>query len=99
MTDRHDTLSEEIERLAAEMRSSKRRGRTNVKALQQMDELTELLRRQSGELLEEAEKASDVLEACRDELQRASQNEQAVERLKALQASERARQRENRKAA
>lgn len=95
---RAEALSDEIERLAQEMEANKRPGRMNLKALQQMDELSELLRRQRGELLEEADKATDVLEVCQDELQRVSQNEQTVERLKVLQANERARSK-NRKAA
>lgn len=96
---RAEALSDEIERLAQEMKANKRPGRMNLKVLQQIDELSELLRRQRGELLEEADKATDVLEVCQDELQRVSQNEQTFERLKVLQANERARQREDRKAA
>ena len=94
-----DELSCEIERLAQEMKTGKHPRGKNTKAIEQIDELIGLLRRQRGALLEEAEKASDVLEACQGELQRVSENERTVERLRKLQADERSRQRKDRKAA
>ena len=96
---RADALSKEIARLASEMQANKRPGRLNVKALQQMDELTELLNRQRTELLDEADKANDVLDECRIELDRANQNVRTVERLKEIQANERTLQRKRRDAA
>lgn len=96
---RADELTSEIERLAEEMQRNKRPGRLDVKALQQMDELTELLRRQQSDLREQARDANDLLEECHDELDRASLNVRAVERLKELQANERSRRDQRRDAA
>lgn len=96
---RADELTTKIESLAKEMQLNKRPGRLDVKALQQMDELTELLRRQQSELREQAREANDLLEECHDELDRASLNVRTVERLKELQANERSRRDERRDAA
>ena len=81
-------LTDQIDSLATEMQQATKPGTLNLEALRQLDRLPELLRRQRRELWQQADEAFDLLETCRDELRRADQGVQVVERLKELRAAE-----------
>ncbi len=56
------------------------------KRCRQLDELSDLLRRQQRELRQQTEEANSMLDDCRGELERADQSVRIIERLREIQA-------------
>ncbi len=70
------------------MQAGSKRSPINMHALRQLDELTDLLRRQQRELVRQAQDAQEVLQTCQDELQRADQTVKTFARLKEIRAAD-----------
>ena len=96
---RMDELSDRIEKLADAMQKSSKPGKIDLDALKQLDELNEILQRQQDDLTTQSADAQTLLDACRDELERADRSVRPVERLKEIRDDDIRRQRERRRAA